>query len=268
MQTEQISKLLSKLLIKAGKIICDAHKHYDEGAITQKAGCANFVTVYDVKVQDFLIASIKKAIPNATFIAEEQENHSSALQADCCFVIDPIDGTTNFMYDMHHSCISVAVFSHGEPVLGVVYDPYLKEYFHAQKGKGAYLGSKKLNVNDHTLESALVSFGTSPYYRDTLADTTFELAKKLFLIGADIRRCGSAALDLAYLAAGRYDVFFETRLSPWDFAAGYLLITEAGGTISTLDGSKIDFSKPHSILASNKAAYHDLLQIAKDYSID
>ena len=257
---------LPALLEKAGAMILEAHNVSDENEITVKAGSANFVTVHDVRVQDFLMTEIKKQIPEVRFIAEEQENDSAVLQSDCCFVIDPIDGTTNFIHNYRHSCISVAVFSKGEAVFGAVYDPYLKEYFHAHKGEGAFLGAEQIHVSDYTLEEAVVAFGTAPYYREELGDSTFALTKELFMACSDIRRCGSAALDLAYLAAGRNDAFFEMRLSPWDFAAAYLLITEAGGVITGLDGSPLDFSKTQPIIAANKAAYPALLAITKKYA--
>lgn len=257
--------MLPGLLCEAGEIMLSAHMETDGKDVTAKSGSGNFVTVYDVRVQTFLMNAIKEKIPTATFIAEEKDNDAAVLKSDCCFVIDPIDGTTNFIHNYRHSCISVAVFSHGEPVLGAIYDPYLGEYYHARKGHGAYIGDLPIHVTDTPLETATVAFGTSPYYRYRLADPTFSLAKELFLVTADVRRCGSAALDLAYLAAGRNDAFFEMILSPWDFAAGYVLITEAGGMITTLDGSPLDFSKPQSVIAANKVAYPRLLEITKKY---
>ena len=263
---DQLNEFLPTLLRKAGKIILSAHVKTDDDSITTQPGSANFVTVYDVSVQNFLMREIKARFPSATFIAEEKDNDSGVLESDCCFIIDPIDGTTNFIHDYRHSCISVAVISHNEPIFGAVYDPYLDEYFHAQKGGGAYLGKTPLRVTDMPFENALIAFGTSPYYKDTLVEPSLALAKELLLAGSDIRRCGSAALDLSYLAAGRNDAFFEMILSPWDFAAGYLLITEAGGIITRLDGSPLDFSKPQSVIASNRVIYPALLEITKKYA--
>ena len=260
---DKIVEFLPSLLRNAGKIMLEAHEI--GSSVTSKSGNANFVTEFDTKVQDFLISAIKKEIPYATFMAEEQENDAAVINSKCCFVIDPIDGTTNFIYNYHHSCISVAVISYGEPVVGAVYDPYLDELFLAQKGKGATLNGAPMHVSQTPLSGALVAFGSAPYYRNELGDATMGLLKELFMNAADIRRCGSAALDLAYLAAGRNDVFFEVRLSPWDYAVGYLLITEAGGVISQLDGTPVSFSCAQPILASNHVAYADLLAIAKKY---
>ena len=260
---DTIIQFLPALLKRAGKIMLEAHEIGN--TVTTKSGNANFVTEFDTKVQSLLISEIKKNVPEATFMAEEQENDASVIDAECCFVIDPIDGTTNFIYHYHHSCISVAVLSHGQPVIGAIYDPYLDELFLAQKGKGATLNGSPIHVTQTPLPNALVAFGSAPYYRDELGDATMSLLKELFMNAADIRRCGSAALDLAYLAAGRNDVFFEMILSPWDYAVGYLLITEAGGIISQINGEPVNFSAPQSILASNAVAYDELLTIAKKH---
>lgn len=257
----KIADFLPSLLQRAGKIMLEAL--HIESTVTAKSGNANFVTQYDTQVQTFLIEEIKKELPGATFMAEEQENDAAVINANCCFIIDPIDGTSNFIYHYHHSCISVAVLSHGKPIVGAVYDPYLNELFWAEKGKGATLNGSPIHVSENALSGALVAFGTAPYYRNELGNATMELLKEIYMKSADVRRCGSAALDLAYLAAGRNDLFFELRLSPWDYAAGYLLITEAGGSISQCNGDPVSFSKPQSILAGNPIAYPDFLAIAK-----
>ena len=151
-------------------------------------------------------------------------------------------------------------------MFGAIYDPYLDELFTAERGKGAYLNGKKIQVSDRPMELCVAAYGTAPYYRDTLADATFSMCRDVFMACADVRRCGSAALDLAYMAAGRNDLFFEVVLSPWDIAAGALLITEAGGIITDMQGSPIDLSKPCSVIAANKQAYGSLLEIAKRHS--
>ena len=251
------------IIKEAGKIIRCAHME-SEACVTEKEGNANFVTVYDVRVQEYLKGEIKKAVPDAVFIAEEQENDAEMLASGHCFIIDPIDGTTNFIRDNKHSCISVAMFTGGKPVFGAVYDPYLDELFTAEKGKGAFLNEKRVNVSDTPLEKAICAYGTSPYYRNTLGEKTFRICKELFMKCADLRRCGSAALDLAYLAAGRYDLFFECRLSPWDYAAGALIIEEAGGIISDMNGEAVAYDAPRSIIAASASLYPILLETAKE----
>ena len=251
---------LFPIVREAGKTMMLAHCT-EENEIREKAGNANFVTVYDVRIQEFLIKNIRELFPDAVFIAEEKENDPAMLTGDHCFIIDPIDGTTNFIHDYHHSCISVAMFSHGEPILGIVYNPYLDELFHAEKGKGAYLNNTPLRVSNRPLETALVAFGTTPYYKDQFAKKTFDACHKMLFACADLRRGGSAALDLAYVACGRVDLFFEYRISPWDGAAGYLLVKEAGGNVTDLCGLPYTFEGPCSVLASNGVCHDSAVNI-------
>jgi myo-inositol-1(or 4)-monophosphatase len=258
-----IYHLLQPILDEAGRIMRSAHNHDVSSSVLVKPGDANFVTAYDFQVQEFLIAKITEAIPDAVFIAEEQTNDPAVLAGAHCFIIDPIDGTTNFIHNYRHSCISVAMLSFGEVVFGAVYDPYLDELFCAAKGEGAYLNGHPIHVSDCTMDRALVSFGTCPYYKDTLAEPSFRLCKELFLRCSDVRRAGSAALDLAYVAAGRCDIFFEFLLSPWDIAAGYLLIAEAGGIITDMNGAPIHFDAPSPVLAATPTIHPDLLALVK-----
>ncbi len=265
MERNEIVETLTSLVRQAGEIFRSAHTEEIPDGIEVKAGTSNFVTLYDVRVQEFLLEEIKRAIPSAVFIAEEKENDSAVLSGEYCFIIDPIDGTTNFINDYRHSCISLAMVSRGETVFGAIYDPYMDELFTAEKGKGAYLNGRPMRVSDRPMERAVVAFGTCPYYKDTLSEKTFLFAKEVFLAAADVRRPGSAALDLAYLAAGRNDAFFEFILSPWDIAAGMLLVSEAGGFITQIDGSPLSLASPSSVFAGNPVTHPVLLQMAEKY---
>lgn len=255
------TKIISPIIKKAGEIMLSAVgvKNFKE-----KQGEVNYVTEYDEKVQAFLIAEIKKAYPNAFFIAEEKDNDSNALNGEFCFIIDPIDGTTNFIRDYKTSSISVGVFSRGEGVFGAIFNPYLNELFTAEKGNGAFLNDKKITVSCNDLHETIFAFGSSPYYKQELGGKTFEIAQKLFFACADIRRSGSAALDFCSVACGRTDLFFECRLSPWDFAAGSVIVKEAGGIISDLNGCELDFSKTQSILCGNQKTHKKALKILKN----
>ena len=255
---------LFPLIRRAGEMMLAAHMD-SENSVTAKSGSANFVTVHDVKIQNYLLGAIRELLPDASFIAEEKDNDPAVLDREFCFIIDPIDGTTGFIHDNRHSCVSVGVFSHGEAVFGAVYDPYQDEMFHAVRGGGAYLNGRPMHVSSFPFDTALVCYGTAPYYKDTLADKTFALCRELFDACADVRRCGSSALDLSYIAAGRYDAFFELVLSPWDYAAGALLITEAGGVISQANGDPLVFTRPCSVIAGSKICYSPLLERTKKY---
>lgn len=254
-------EIISPIVKRAGDIVLSAH-----GVTVKKVkdGDVNFVTAYDEAVQEFLITELKKAFPDAYFIAEEKDNDGSALTRDLCFIIDPIDGTTNFIRDYKQSSISVGIFSRGEGIFGAVLNPYLGELFVAQRGKGAYLNGKKISVTNNSLSNSIFAFGSSPYYKNELSEKTFSVAKALFLNGMDIRRSGSAALDFCHVAVGRIDLFFECRLSPWDFAAGSVIVKEAGGVITDMDGNELDFSVPQSILSGNPTAHKEALTLLKN----
>lgn len=190
--------------------------------IKDKAGKANFVTAYDCKIQEILQMKLAQILPEAEFFGEEEDCNIDK-NAEYIFVVDPIDGTTNFIKDYHMSCISIGLIRNGKRYLGVVHNPYLNETFYAISGKGAYMNGKAIHVSNDSLENSIVLFGSSPYNTE-LAKASFELAYKYFQKCLDIRRSGSAALDLCAIASGRAEVYFELILSPWDFAAGALIV--------------------------------------------
>lgn len=260
--TTQQQEKITALMRECGKIMLSAHDiENNEDNITAKSGAGNFVTVFDVKVQEALIQGISQIVPEARFLAEEDASFSEDYSKGICFVIDPIDGTTNFIHDMHASAVSVGMLHNNEPVFGAVYSPYSDEMFVASKGEGAFLNGKPIHTAERSVEESLVSFGTSPYYRDKLADVSFDAAKKLFMKTSDIRRSGSAAIDLCFLACGRTDIFFEALLSPWDYAAGYVIVTEAGGELLQMNGEKISFTSPSSVLCVTKSVKNEVLSI-------
>lgn len=217
--------------------------------VESKWGSANFVTTYDKAVQEKLREGLARILPQARFVGEEGEG-SPFSDEGLCFIVDPIDGTTNFIKDYHASCISVGLIENGRARAGVIYNPYLDEMFYAERGKGAYCNESKITVSGNSLENGIVLFGSSPY-NEELNEQSFTMAYDYFRRALDIRRSGSAALDLCSIAAGRAELYFELRLSPWDYAAGALIVEEAGGVVKTIDGKEISFDKPCSILAKN-----------------
>ncbi|MBO5908373.1 MAG: inositol monophosphatase [Clostridia bacterium] len=246
-----INKII-KTVKEAGKIILSAHNQ--ENTITAKEGKKNFVTKYDVAVQDFLFTELGKAFPEAEFVGEEGENNleCSALR----FIIDPIDGTTNFMQDYRCSCVSVALCKGNEVIAGVVYNPYSNEIFSAEKGKGAYLNGERITVSDRPLSDGLALFGTSPYHPEN-TDETFKLLRKVFDFCRDIRRSGSAAYDICMVACGRCEVFFEKELQPWDYAAGTVILREAGGIAQTYDGQTPCLSHGSDVVFATQKAINE-----------
>lgn len=228
-----------------GKIILNAER--SSAMVDEKSGRANFVTTYDKLVQETIKAKLFEIMPSAKFVGEEEDTHES-IREGYAFIVDPIDGTTNFIKDYHHSAISVALLKDSQPVFGVIYNPYLDEMFTAIKGKGSFLNGKPIHASQEPLSNGIVLIGTSPYYEE-LSEKTFKMAFEYFRKGLDIRRSGSAALDLCAVASGRAELFCELILSPWDYAAGSLIVEEAGGVITTVEGERISFDKPCSVIA-------------------
>ncbi|MBR5231632.1 MAG: inositol monophosphatase [Clostridia bacterium] len=242
---------------KAGERIRTTHS----SPVHEKAGHYNFVTDTDVAVQEFLRGELSKLLPDARFFAEEQEN--AALTDEYTWVVDPIDGTLNFMRNRHFSCVSIALLKDKTPVLGMIYNPFADELFTAVKGQGAYCNDNSIHVSSAHFEKSLSTVGTAPYNAE-LHEATVYCIREFLTKGGDIRRTGSAALDLTDVASGRTDTFVELILSPWDFAAGALLVTEAGGRFDMpYNENGIDFGKPAAIFASNPVTYEKALQIVK-----
>ncbi len=238
---------ICSLVKECGKVVLGADR--EKMAIDIKSGITDLVTEYDKKIQDQLAVGLKTILPEAQFIGEEGSN-DELTEDGYAFVVDPIDGTTNFIKDYHVSAISVALLKGKEVVAGVIYNPYLDEMFYAIKGKGAFCNGKKISVSSQPIEKSLVLFGSSPYDKD-LFKKTIEVLSEYFYKALDIRRSGSAALDLCTVACGRAELYFELQVSPWDFAAGKLLVEEAGGVVTTLDGEPLSFEGKTSILAKN-----------------
>ena len=227
-----------------------------------KSGKRDVVTEYDRRVQALLVQRLSGAMPGARFFCEELDERDR-LDADALFIIDPIDGTMNFVHGFHHSCISVAYAERGEVLIGVIYNPYMDELFSAIKDGGAYLNDRPIHVTDEGLAGSVVCYGTAPYNPE-LTDETFETAKKLYAASLDLRREGSAALDLCTVAAGRAGLYFELKVSLWDYAAGDLIVREAGGVCSRFDGCPFPADGSRTgIAAGSPKAMAEFLELMK-----
>ena len=243
--------ILNEIIVAAkecGQVMLQADRN--NFGIKDKAGKANFVTAYDCKIQEMLQIKLAQILPEAEFLGEEEDCMINR-EAEYIFVVDPIDGTTNFIKDYHMSCVSVGLIRNGKRYLGVVHNPYLDETFSAISGEGAYMNGNAIHVSSDALENGVVLFGSSPYNTE-LAKASFELAYEYFQKCLDIRRSGSAALDLCSIASGRAELYFELILSPWDFAAGALIVEEAGGIVTTVEGGALPCLEKSSVLARNK----------------
>lgn len=235
-------------------------------AVEEKEGHANFVTTIDQEVQAYLAQALTELRPDAAMIGEEKINED--LGDDLTWVVDPVDGTTNLIHDFHFSSVSIALLKNRKPVMGAVYQPDTDEFFYAELGKGATLNGKPIRVSQYPLRTALVCIGTSPY-NEELARVSMDMMYQFLRGASDIRRCGSAALELAYLACGRCDAFVELKLNPWDYAAGALLVTEAGGTFEMpLNEKGVDFASKTAIVATNGVCREEVHAVLKNFYPD
>ena len=218
---------------RAGSIINRAA--LDGGGLEVRSKRANdFVTRVDHASEEAILDIVRKAYPDHAVLAEE--SGAAAGTAEYEWIIDPLDGTTNFIHGFPQYCVSIAVRHRGALAHGVVYDPVKNDLFTASKGRGAFLNDRRIRVSKCLrLNDALVGTGF-PFREVDRVDLYSEQLKRIMKITAGVRRPGAAALDLAYVACGRLDAFWELGLSPWDMAAGALLIVEAGGLVSDLQG--------------------------------
>ena len=230
----------------AGNIIVRAMEHVDRLNITEKSE-NDFVTEVDNAAEQEIIRTIKNAFPSHAIMAEESGTQG---ENDFQWIIDPLDGTTNYLHGFPQFAVSIALKNKQTIEQAVVYDPLRQELFTASRGRGAHLNNRRIRVTSRrSLEGALLGTGF-PFKQQEDLDTYLATFKALFPMTSGIRRAGSAALDLAYVAAGRLDGFWELGLRPWDIAAGALLIEEAGGFISDFAGDK-NFMQSGNVVAAN-----------------
>lgn len=240
---------LEEILRQAGDLFQDRNA---AGQIKTK-GTADYVTEVDYAVQQYIRGRLELLYPHIQFLSEEKTNREID-KSGLVWVLDPVDGTTNLIHDCHASCISLALMDNNDVVIGLIWDPYGREMYTAMKNRGCYLNGKRTFVSQAaSMEESLIAIGTSPYCKD-MADDNFDLFKRVFSDCQDIRRSGSAALDLAHVACGRLDGYFERGLKLWDFAAGMLLIREAGGSVLDYSGAQAAADMMCDIAAGTPAA--------------
>lgn len=233
-----------------------------ENAVTDKPGVGNFVTKYDVEVQETVRTRLLALLPDAHFVGEE--NHATdRVDQGWAFIVDPIDGTMNFIRHADASAVSIALLKDGALFMAAAYDPYRNELFSAEAGRGAFLNGKPFHRPDRDLAHSLCCAGTTPYDHDYCEDS-MALAKALLSHSMDLRRSGSAVLDGCHVACGRFDLCCEPSLSPWDHAAYDLIIREAGGVCTQIDGSPLVYDRPCSVLNGAPAAHADFFRFGFD----
>lgn len=221
-------------------------------------GQVDLVTAYDQKSEEIIFEELNRHFPDFSFMAEEVINRDN--KSDYCWVVDPLDGTTNFAHGLPIFCVSVALTFRGEVVAGVVFDPTRQEMFMAGQGGGAFLNGRPIRVSrTEELDKSLLATGF-PYDVRTSPNNNLDHFSRFAVRAQAVRRCGSAALDLCYVACGRFDGFWEMKLKPWDLAAGSLIVREAGGITTDFQGQP--FTLRHSdIVASNGLIHKEMLDV-------
>jgi myo-inositol-1(or 4)-monophosphatase len=224
-------------------------------------GEIDLVTEADRGAEALLIARIEKLFPGHGIMAEE--TRGSALTKEHTWIIDPLDGTTNYAHQYPVFCVSIALQRDGEVILGVICSPMMDELFIVERGEGAFLNGRRLSVSATAdLTRSLLATGF-PYDIRVNPDNNINYFNTMAVKAQAIRRAGAAALDLAYVAAGRFDGFWELQLRPWDTAAGCLMVTEAGGKVTDLFGGPFDLYSPH-VLASNGRIHETMAEILRN----
>lgn len=256
--------MLKETLINATEAGAGVLKYYFKDKnlkITNKEGINNLVTEADHAAEKAIMDVIKESFPDHFILSEE----AGEIKMDSSYkwIIDPIDGTVNYAHGIPLCCVSIGVEHNGKMVLGAVYNPFMSEFFVAEKGKGAMLNGDQIQVsNKQTVMDACVVTGF-PYTFLDVPNGPVDVFERFLRKGVPVRRLGSAALDLCWVAAGRFDAFFEHKLMPWDSAAGFLIVEEAGGTVTDYSGNYYSPFQP-SIIASNGTIHNEMLDWVND----
>ena len=252
--TDSLAEGAVQAVLAAGRLLADPAAVQ---SIRTKSE-TDYVTNVDVAVQAFLRERLVALAPDVQFMGEEQDNSALDLTRPC-WILDPVDGTTNLIHGFRHSAISLALAKGEQVLFGVVYDPFSEELFTAQHGHGAFCNQKPIHVSDvQTLSDSLCSVGKNPGSGDQ-ADAAFRRMRAIYDCCHDIRRIGAASIELCYVACGRLDGYLEHGLRPWDFAAGKLILEEAGGAMTDFHGTTpFLYGDRSDIMASNGHIHADL----------
>ena len=220
--------------------------------VEQKGNESNYVTTADVNVQNFLKEKLLELLPESSFVGEEMSSGNDEKFADTeyIWVVDPIDGTSNFIRELGLSAISVGLLKNRQAYIGVVYQPYRDEMYMAEVGKGAYMNGKPIHVSDRDFKHSHLCSAMSLYNKE-FAPPCFRIIERVYYESDDLRRLGTAAVELVYLAAGRVELYFEIRLFPWDIAASIPILTEAGGFIELMFEKELPLDRPIPVIAAN-----------------
>lgn len=260
MELKQLTEKVCSISKEVGAFIQQESTKLSSGDIETKSK-NSLVTYVDKTTEKIVVDFLSELIPESGFIAEEGTSNKKGEKYN--WVIDPLDGTTNFIHGIPTYCVSIALLKKNELILGVIYEPNQDEMFYAWKNGGAYLNGKSISVSSTTkISNALLATGF-PYYDYERIDGYMNMLKWLMHNSRGVRRIGSAAIDLAYVACGRFDAFYEYSLNPWDVAAGAIIVDEAGGSVKDFEGGE-NYIFGREILASNLLVKNELLDKIKE----
>ncbi|MCB9522719.1 MAG: inositol monophosphatase [Myxococcales bacterium] len=245
---------------QAGRIIA---ARWDQGVTPAYKGTVDLVTEVDLAAEAQIVQTLGQAFPSDRIVAEEGSAHGAALPSERTWYVDPLDGTTNFAHGFPHFCVSIALADAQGLAVGVVHEPLRRWTFWATRGGGAWRDGRRLQVTRvDRLDRALLATGF-PYDRHTNPDNNLDRFGAALTVAQGIRRAGSAALDLACVAAGWLDGYWEDRLKPWDLAAGALLVTEAGGWVTDLNGGPLELAAGRALAAGPALHPHLLARLSQ-----
>ncbi len=255
-ESKKLKRVLLQCLKESGDILRNG---FGTAFKIRKKGPVNIVTEIDMAAEKRIVSLVQQAFPSHRILTEESSPYEQPSHYR--WIVDPLDGTTNYAHRIPLCCVSIGVEYRGKMILGGIYNALMNELYFAERGKGAYLNGNRIFVSrTNCLEDSLIVTGF-PYDRQEKADFYLKYFKNVMEKAQGIRRLGAAALDLAYVASGRFEAFWELNLKPWDIAAGSLIVEEAGGKISKFDGSRLNIDQPAELLASNKIIHSKLRNI-------
>jgi myo-inositol-1(or 4)-monophosphatase len=261
MDLEKIRQGVIKVSLEVGEFIRKEGSAFDRSRIEQKTAFNNLVSYVDKEAETQLVTALKSLLPEAGFITEEGTVEQSKQQA-YNWIIDPLDGTTNFLHGLPIFAISIGLVHNNQPILGVIYHIGRDECFHAIEGGPAYCNDRIIHVSAiESLSGSLLATGF-PYYHSEKRDLYLDIIKEFLTHSHGIRRLGSAAIDLAYVACGRLEGFFEYNLNPWDVAAGVFIVKQAGGKVTDFKGGN-NYLFGAELCAANGHVHDEMLQIIK-----
>ncbi len=265
MEIEKLFEKVEKIIRSAGSLLREMY--FSTWEVYHK-GTIDLVTTADIKSEELIKKSLKEITPDIPIIGEESFSEKEKLEGVYFWIVDPLDGTTNFAHRLPWFAISVALLKEKEPILGIIYNPIVEEFFYAIKGEGAYLNEKPIKVSqkDKLIDSLLCTGFPVSKILDS-PDLFIPLFKEFMTKSQGVRRFGSAALDLAYVACGRYEGFWESYLKPWDTSAGILLVREAGGEVTDYFGNPYH-PFLNTIVASNGKIHSQMIELTSKYHPD